>query len=91
MLRYETAEQFVKVSDYNKIARLYGQEEYELKDNEYIVLCDFDVIKNLRNMVLKNENTLVINGKEYVSSSTLVARSQSNGRKTWRYPKYPIN
>ena len=56
MLRYETAEQFVKVSDYNKIARLYGQEEYELKDNEYIVLCDFDVIKNLRNMVLKNEN-----------------------------------
>ena len=67
MLRYETAEQFVKVSDYNKIARLYGQEEYELKDNEYIVLCDFDVIKNLRNMVLKNENTLVINGKEYVS------------------------
>ncbi len=45
MLRYETAEQFVKVSDYNKIARLYGQEEYELKDNEYIVLCDFDNIK----------------------------------------------
>ena len=45
MLRYETSEQFVKVSDYNKIARLYGQEEYELKDNEYIVLCDFDVIK----------------------------------------------
>ena len=52
MLRYETAEQFVKVSDYNKIARLYGQEEYELKDNEYIVLCDFDVIKNLRNIPL---------------------------------------
>ena len=44
MLRYETSEQFVKVSDYNKIARLYGQKEYELKDNEYIVLCDFDNI-----------------------------------------------
>ena len=67
MLRYETAEQFVKVSDYNKIARLYGQEEYELKDNEYIVLCDFDSMKNIRNMALKNENKFVINGKEYVS------------------------
>lgn len=66
MLRYETSEQFVKVSDYNKIARLYGQKEYELKDNEYIVLCDFDNIKNLRNMALENGNTLVINGKEYV-------------------------
>lgn len=53
MLRYETAEQFVKVTDYNKIARLYGQEEYELKDNEYIVLCDFDSMKNIRNIALK--------------------------------------
>lgn len=65
MLRYETAEQFVKVTDYNKIARLYGQEEYELKDNEYIVLCDFDSMKNIRNIALKNGNTLIINGKEY--------------------------
>lgn len=65
MLRHETAEQFVKVTDYNKIARLYGQEEYELKDNEYIVLCDFDSMKNIRNIALKNGNTLIINGKEY--------------------------
>ena len=65
MLRYETAEQFVKVTDYNKIARLYGQEEYELEDNEYIVLCDFDSMKNIRNIALKNGNTLIINGKEY--------------------------
>ena len=67
MLRYETAEQFVKVSDYNKIARLYGQEEYELKDNEYIVLCDFDSMKNIRNMALKNGNILVINGEQYIA------------------------
>ena len=71
MLRYETAEQFVKVSDYNKIARLYGQEEYELKDNEYIVLCDFDSMKNIRNMALKNENKFVINGKEYVCQQAM--------------------
>ncbi len=41
MLAYDTAEQIVKISDYNKIAKLYGIDEYELNDNEYIMLCDF--------------------------------------------------
>ena len=68
MLRYETAEQFVKVSDYNKIARLYGQEEYELKDNEYIVLCDYDNMAEIRNQVLnEGGHKLTIAGKEYKS------------------------
>ena len=47
-LRYETAEMIIKISDYNKIASLYGIEQYELKDNEYIVLCDFDGIWNYK-------------------------------------------
>lgn len=66
-LYFENAEEIVKVSDYNKIAKIYGQEKYELKDNEYIVLCDFDGMKNVRDMALKNGNTLVINGEKYVA------------------------
>ncbi len=66
-LQYETAEEIVKVSDYNKIAKLYGIEEYELEDNEYIMLCDFTSMRNVRNKVLANENMLNIAGKEYVS------------------------
>ena len=42
MLAYDTPEEIVKISDYNKIAKLYGIQQYELKYNEYIVLCDFD-------------------------------------------------
>ena len=65
-LKYETLEQIIKVSDYNRIARLYGNDEYELRDNEYIVLCDFDSMKNVRNVVLKDgNNTLEIEGKIY--------------------------
>lgn len=67
MLQYDTAEQIVKISNYNKIARLYGLEEYTLEENEYIVLCDFDNMKGLRNRVLANGNSLLIAGKEYKS------------------------
>lgn len=66
-LLYETAEEIVKVSDYNKIARLYGNTEYQLKDDEYIILCDFDNMKNLRNKALKVDSTITIAGKEYKS------------------------
>ena len=66
-LLYETAEEIVKVSDYNKIARLYGNIEYQLKDDEYIILCDFDNMKNLRNKALKADSTITLAGKEYKS------------------------
>lgn len=66
-LLYETAEEIVKVSDYNKVARLYGNTEYQLKDDEYIILCDFDNMKNLRNKALKVDSTITIAGKEYKS------------------------
>lgn len=66
-LLYETAEEIVKVSDYNKIARLYGNIEYQLKYDEYIILCDFDNMKNLRNKALKADSTITIAGKEYKS------------------------
>ena len=67
MLAFEKAEEIVKISDYNKIASLYGIEQYELKENEYIVLCDFDGIGTIRDRVLADENILEIAGKEYKS------------------------
>ena len=68
-ISYDTAEQIVKISDYNKIAKLYGLEEYELADDEYIVICDFDSMTDLRNRVLNDDdgNVLTIGGKEYHS------------------------
>ena len=63
-----TAEQIVKISDYNKIAKLYGINQYELNNDEYIVLCDFDLQKELRDEALKDgNNVLNIVGKQYKS------------------------
>ena len=63
MLMYDTPEEIIKVSDYNKIAKLYGQEQYSLNDDEYIVLCDFDNMVELRNQALKEKLTIEIEGK----------------------------
>ena len=67
-LIYDTAEQIVKISDYNKIAKLYGIEQYDLEDDEYIMLCDFNSMEELRNKILSDGNhTLQIAGKQYKS------------------------
>ena len=64
-LAYGTTEMIVKITDYNKIANLYGLEQYSLNDDEYIVLCDFDNMKELRNEALKENSNIEINGKTY--------------------------
>ena len=37
-LQYDTMESIMKISDYNKVARFYGNEEYYLNSNEYTFL-----------------------------------------------------
>ncbi|MFG6319346.1 MAG: ABC transporter permease [Clostridia bacterium] len=66
MMRYETVETIIRVSDYNRIAKLYNIEEYSLNDNEYIILCNFDNISEIRNRALKANVKININGKDYV-------------------------
>ena len=68
LVDYGAAEAIVKISDYNKIAKLYGTEQYELKDDEYIVLCDYDNMAEIRNQVLnEGGHKLTIAGREYKS------------------------
>lgn len=70
MLEYSTAETIIKISDYNQIADLYGLEQYELAEDEYIVLCDFEGIASVRNMALADKNPLEIAGITYHSRYT---------------------
>ena len=70
MLTYDSPESIIKISDYNKIAKLYGNEQYSLNDDEYIVLCDFDNMINLRNEALKLNSNIEINGKIYHAKYT---------------------
>ena len=64
-LQVYKSEGIVKISDYNKIAKIFKAKELTLKDNEYIVLCDYDNMKVFRDKALEKETKININGKEY--------------------------
>lgn len=70
MLAYETPETIMRLSDYNRIAEAYGQPKYELKEDEYVVLCNFENMKNLRDFALRSNTTITLAGKEYHSQYT---------------------
>ena len=65
MMKLETLEQIMKISDYNRIAKLYGNKEYSLKDDEYLIVSNYESIANIRNMGLRENTIININGKEY--------------------------
>lgn len=64
-LRYDAAEELIKVSDYNKAAKLLGQKEVTLKKNEYIIIADYDGWIPIRNEALKENTPITINGNTY--------------------------
>ena len=64
-LTYHVAETIMKLSDYNKVAMLYGNETYELEDNEYLIVADFEQWINLRNPALKDNTIITLNDKKY--------------------------
>ena len=65
MMKLETPEMIMKLSDYNKIAKLYGNKEYSLEDDEYLIISDYEGIADLRNMGLKRNAKITIDGNEY--------------------------
>lgn len=55
----------MKVSDYNKIATLYGNNTFTLKDDEFILIADYKQMLPYENKALKEGVTLQIGNKEY--------------------------
>ena len=66
MLRIDENEGIVKISDYNKAAKILKQNELTLGENEYIMLCNYDNIKKFRDKALEIGTKININGKEYL-------------------------
>ena len=61
-LQYDTMEQVMKISDYNKVARFYGIEEYSLNSDEYMIVADFKSMVNVRNIALENGEAINLFG-----------------------------
>ena len=65
MMNLATPEMIVKLSDYNKIAKLYGNKEYTLNDDDYIIIANYESIAEMRNKGLQANAQININGSEY--------------------------
>lgn len=52
-------------SDYNKVAKLYGNEQYEVAEGEYIIVCDYDAQRQLYDGALGLGTEFVLNGDTY--------------------------
>ena len=62
MIPYNMPEEIVKLSDYNKIARIYNNEEYTLNQDEYMIIADYDSMIAIRNIALEKGQELTIFG-----------------------------
>ena len=51
LMPYNKKESIVKISDYNKIAKLFGLKEYTLNDDEYLLLL---IIQNMQNSGMRD-------------------------------------
>lgn len=62
---YKMTEQILKVSDYNKIAKLYGAEQLEVPAHTYAVVSDYEMFTEARNPLLKEGYKISLDGQEY--------------------------
>lgn len=60
--------EYMHVSDYNKVARRFGNEEIELKDDEYAVIGNMEKMMG-KNYLKPDGAVITINGKEYKPQS----------------------
>lgn len=75
----------MKVSEYNKFAKLYGRETLTLKDNEFIILADYKQMVKYENEALEKGITINIGDKTYhnkykycIESALLMGGNKSN-------------
>ncbi len=65
LLLYDKEETLIKISDYNKMAKLFHLKEYSLKSDEYIVVANYKELSQIRDEGLKRKTKITINNKIY--------------------------
>lgn len=61
-LQFDNPEEIVRISDYNRLMELYGREPLELGENEFIVICDFNSMKEIRDEGLAEGEPITLFG-----------------------------
>lgn len=64
-LLYNQTFDLMKLSDYNFLAEKFNLEKYTLKENEYIVIANYDYMVNIINVALKTNPEISLNDEVY--------------------------
>lgn len=67
---FNAKEEFIRLSDYNKIAKIFNLEELNLNDNEYILVADYEQTNIMRDESLKLNTPINLLGKTYYPKYT---------------------
>lgn len=62
---YVNAGYVMKLSDYNKVAGIYGLEQLALEEDEYVVSANYSYSVQTYNLELAKNRTITLGGKEY--------------------------
>lgn len=62
---YNTTENFIHQSDYNRIAGIFDLPTVELKDDEYAVVANYRQVAELRNNAMKGGQKITVLGKTF--------------------------
>ena len=62
LAKWNTPENVMTLSDYNKIQRMYGRKELTLQENEYAIISDFELLNTFTNTALAQKNAIEMNG-----------------------------
>ena len=65
LLMYDNTETMIKISDYNKMAKMFNLEEYSLNSDEYIVVSNYKGWSEIRDEGLKLSTNITIKGNSY--------------------------
>lgn len=55
-------EELVRLSDYNALMKLYDREPLELQEGEYILVCDYPILRKIRNQILGSGGEIAVFG-----------------------------
>jgi len=64
-MRYDSLETIIGLSDYNRVAKLFGNKQYTLNRDEYLIVADFDSMIDIRNEALKKKTTITLGQSTY--------------------------
>lgn len=64
MINFDATETIMEQSDYNRVAKIYGDEQISLAADEYAVSCSMDIWKEIRTEALAMQTQIEVNGRK---------------------------